>query len=121
VGAVWKHLRGHGHCERWQGAQYPVGVSLDTIGRIHLEGAVALTLLVGGVGWIVNRLAGRVVVNAWNAAIVLLLVGGVGLAVQWVPRIPSDLSAFQRGEALGALVGGPITFPLLFALWRSLE
>jgi hypothetical protein len=92
---------------------------LDTIGRIHLEGAAALTLLVGGVGWIVNRLSGRVVVNAWNAAIVLLLVAGVVLAVQWVPRIPGDLSPFRQGEAFGAVVGGPITFPLLFALWRS--
>jgi hypothetical protein len=92
---------------------------LDTIGRIHLEGTVALTLLVGGVGWIVNRLAGRIAVNAWNAAIVLLLVAGVVLAYQWVPRIPRDLSSFRQGEAFGAVVGGPITVPLLFALWRA--
>lgn len=101
---------------RWTGNVPPV---LEGVAAVHAVWAVALTLLIGGAGWLANRSAGRIVVNAWSAALVLLLVAAVGLSRFWAPRLPARLSPVERAQVYGRVVYAPLVLPVLLAAWRA--
>jgi hypothetical protein len=89
------------------------------IAPVHGFISFTLTLFLGTVGWVVNRVAGRVVVNLWRVAAVLLVVIGIGLSIFWIPRMPAGLTPHRQGRAFGYAVLGPIFWPAAIALWRS--
>lgn len=94
----------------------PPRVQLDGVVATHRNLAIAIIILVGSVGWVINKASGRVVFNQWNVALVMLLFAGFGLTVFWTPKFPDP-------ESVGAFIGGsifvPFFLPVLFALWRS--
>lgn len=101
---------------RWTGN---VPRPLNGVGTLNATLAVSMTLVLASVGWVINKAKGRVVVNLWKVAVVLLVVGGVGLSALWVPRIPKSLSPFDQGQVFGYAILGPLLWPALFALWRA--
>jgi hypothetical protein len=101
---------------RWTGN---VPSPLEGVDVVHGVWAVGLTLLIGGVGWLVNAAARRVVVNVWKVVLVLLFAAAVGLTLFWMPRLPARLSPLQRGEVCGRVIYGPLLLPALFVAWRA--
>jgi hypothetical protein len=93
---------------------------LATLGQFHMVVAFAITFLLGGVGWAINRASGRAAVNLWKAAIPLLVVGAVGLAIFWIRAMPEAATSERRGYILGSVVIGPVLLPLILAVWRSI-
>jgi len=93
---------------------------IKIVGNVSMVLASAVTLLLGGLGWGINKAAGRIVVNLWNVAIVLLLLAGAGLAVVWLSRLPASMTAHRQGYIVGYTVAGPIVYPLAFAVWRAI-
>jgi hypothetical protein len=97
----------------------PVQDPVDGFSNLILTITCALTLLLGGIGWLVNRLAGRVVVNLWYAALATLLAVAVGVGVYISGRVARLRSPTEQGRHWGQLVIGPVFWPGLFALWRA--
>jgi hypothetical protein len=58
-------------------------------------------------------------VNLWYPALILLVGGGIALAVSWGPRINTMSSPGEKGAAWGQIVFGPVLWPALFAIWRA--
>lgn len=92
---------------------------LERFGQSLLFVTFALTLLVGGAGSVINKMAGRLVVNPWNVAIVLLLLGGLGFSLYWLPKLPKDLPPERWGYVFGSAIVSPVLWPLVVAIWRS--
>lgn len=102
---------------RFTGA--PVEDPFAALGQVHFALAAAITAFIGMVGWGINKVARRPLVNLWYLVVAVLLIGGIGLHIYFAPRLPADASPFQQGELWGRIVGGPIGWPLLFAVWRA--
>jgi hypothetical protein len=105
--------------ETFQFVGQPIPDPVQGLGQVHFAIALMVTLLLGGCGWIANRVAGRVVVNLWYAALALLVAGGIALHVALWSGRPHRGTPFEQGETWGALIGGPLFWPFLFAVWRA--
>jgi len=92
---------------------------LDGAGQATLFLLAIVTLLLGGIGALINAAAKRVAVNMWRVALIFLAVIAAGLAFFWLTKLPRDTSAERRGYAYGACVVSPVLWPGLFAYWRS--
>jgi hypothetical protein len=102
---------------RWTGNVPPL---LEGVEFAYGAGAVVLTMLIGGAGWLANRKAGRVAVNVWKAVLVLLFVAAVGLTGFWSSRLPARLSSLPRAQVYGRVIYGPLALPAAFAAWRAI-
>lgn len=90
----------------------------ERVPRFYVLVAISLVILVGGVGWIINKVSGRFVFNQWKVALIVQFLAAIVVVVLWFSKIPSP-------EALGAFTFNylfvPFFWPVLFASWRSRE
>jgi hypothetical protein len=101
---------------RWTGH---VPRPLEGVGTVNGIFTMVITIVIGGMGGIINLAMRRVVINQWKIVLALLGVGVIGLSVFWIPRIPDGLSPFEQGETFGDVVMSPLTWPAIFAAWRA--
>lgn len=79
-----------------------------------------LALVPVGLGYVVNLVARRPLVNPWLLGIGALALLGAGNA--WLvirSGLLNTADAFQQGERFGEHVAGPVSLPLLLLVWQA--
>lgn len=90
----------------------------EQAGNVAFAILTFLTVIVGIVGWIINRVGGRVVINAWTFLLVFLGLYLVGMSAAWWLYAPEGLESYTFGYVHGRVILGPVMFLAIVAAWR---